>query len=38
MAVLVAYVTLHNKLFFYGEELSAPHPTPKLEIQAEIEG
>jgi hypothetical protein len=24
-------VTFRNKLFFYGEVLLAPHPTPKLE-------
>jgi hypothetical protein len=24
-------VTFRNKLFFYGEELLAPRPTPKLE-------
>jgi hypothetical protein len=24
-------VTFRNKLIFYGEELLAPHPTPKLE-------
>jgi hypothetical protein len=23
--------TFHNKLLFYGEELLAPHPNPKLE-------
>jgi hypothetical protein len=25
-------VTFHNKLFYYGEELLTPHPTPKLEV------
>jgi hypothetical protein len=29
--VLLHIVTLRNKLIFYGEELSAPRPTPKLE-------
>jgi hypothetical protein len=26
-----SYVTFHNKLAFYGEELLALHPVPKLE-------
>jgi hypothetical protein len=26
-----SYVTFHNKPFFYGEELLASRPTPKLE-------